>query len=316
MEAIQKANQPLHKADMPRSRVSLPRWVITLLHNPVSVLGLIIITFFIAVAILAPILASPSDPTHPYQIPRDGFLAEPQPPSLAHPFGTTQGQYDLYYGVIWGTRTAFLIGVVVTSLTVLIGGFVGAVSSFIGGWVDELIQRIVEIFLAFPFLLAALTMAAVLAPKLHNGLLSGMIALVAFAWPPYARLIRGDVLTVKQRDFVIAARALGVPNWRILLRHVLPNAIYSLLVVASLDVGNYVLTFAALSFLGLGAEQGYADWGQLLSFARNWIPNLIKYWYIVIYPGGALLLFVLAWNLIGDAFRDALDPKMRGHRAG
>jgi peptide/nickel transport system permease protein len=282
----------------------------------VSVAGIIIVLLFVAVAIFAPVLARPPISSQPYRIPRDGFQAQPQSPSFDHPLGTTQGQYDLYYGIVWGTRTAFRIGIIVTALTVLIGGTLGAVSGYAGGWVDEALQRLVEIFLAFPFLLAALTLATVLGPVLHNGLLSGMIALIAFGWPAYARLIRGDVLAVKERDFVLAAEAVGVPGWRILIRHVLPNAVYSLLVVASLDIGTYVLTFAALSFLGLGAEQGYADWGQLLSFARNWIPDLATYWYIVVYPGGALLLFVLGWNLIGDAFRDALDPKMRGYRAG
>lgn len=294
----------------------LPRWLRELLRNPVSVTGLALVILFVLVAILAPVIAPPEDPSAPMMIPRAGYMAQPQPPTAGHIMGTTQGQYDIFYGVIWGTRTAFEIGLIVTGLTVLIGGTVGAISAYAGGWVDEVIQRVVEIFLAFPFLLAALTLAAVLAPKLHNGLLSGMIALVAFSWPSYARLIRGDVLAVKQRDFVVAARAVGVPGPRILVRHLLPNSIYTLLVVASLDIGTYVLTFAALSFLGVGTEQGYADWGQLLSFARNWIPDLSTYWYIVVYPGLALVLFVLAWNLIGDAFRDALDPKMRGYRAG
>ena len=294
----------------------LPRWLRALLRNPVSITGMVLVLAFVLVAVLAPVLAPPEVSSDPMRIPRSGFMAQPQPPSPGHPFGTTQGQYDIYYGVIWGTRTAFEIGLVVTGLTVLIGGTIGAISAYAGGWVDEVIQRIVEIFLAFPFLLAALTLATVLVPKLHNGLLSGIIALVVFSWPSYTRLIRGDVLAVKQRDFVMAARAIGSPGWRILLRHVVPNAIYSLLVVASLDIGTYVLTFAALSFLGVGAEEGYADWGQLLSFARNWIPDLATYWYIVVFPGAALILFVLAWNLIGDAFRDALDPKMRGYRAG
>jgi len=137
-----------------------------------------------------------------------------------------------------------------------------------------------------------------------------MIALVAFGWPGYARLIRGDILAVKNLDYITAARVVGVPNWRILLRHIIPNSFYSLLVVASLDVGTNVLTFAALSFLGLGTSEGYADWGQLLSYARNWIPTLDTHWWIIIFPGLALLLFVLAFNLIGDAFRDALDPRM------
>jgi peptide/nickel transport system permease protein len=296
----------------PRSRV--PDWIRILVRNPVSIAGLIIVLFFALVAILAPILAPPTIPSEPFLIPRDGFQAQPRPPSAAHPLGTTQGQYDIYYGVVWGTRTAFEIGIVVTGVTVLIGGTLGAVSAYAGGWVDEVIQRFVEIVLAFPFLLAALVLATVLASKIHNGLVTGMIALITFGWPSYARLIRGDVLAVKERDYVLAARCLGIPGLRILFRHILPNAMYSLLVVGSLDIGTYVLTFAALSFLGLGAGEGYADWGQLLSYARNWIPDLAKYWYIVVYPGMALLLFVLGFNLIGDAFRDALDPKMRGMR--
>ena len=296
----------------PEERV--PRWVKALVRNPVSIAGTLLVVFFVLIAILAPVLAPPEIPSQPYQIPRNGFLSEPQAPSKADPLGTTQGQYDIYYGVIWGTRTAFKIGLIVTGLTVLIGGSLGAISAYAGGWVDEVIQRIVEIFLAFPFLLAALTLATVLGAKIQNGLITGMIALIAFSWPSYARLIRGDVLSVKERDFVLAEKALGSPEWRTLLVHVLPNAMYSLLVVASLDIGTYVLTFAALSFLGLGANQGYADWGQMLSYARNWIPALNTHWWIVVYPGLALLLFVLAFNLIGDALRDALDPKMRNVR--
>jgi peptide/nickel transport system permease protein len=296
----------------PRERV--PRWVKALVRNPVSITGTLLVIFYIVIAILAPVLAPPPIPSLPYQIPRDGFEAEPKPPSPGEPLGTTQGQYDIYYGVIWGTRTAFKIGLIVTGVTVLIGGTLGAVSGYVGGWVDDVLQRIVEVFLAFPFLLAALTLATILGGKIQNGLITGMIALIAFGWPTYARLIRGDVLSVKERDYVLAAKALGEPGWRILIRHVVPNAMYSLLVVASLDVGTYVLTFAALSFLGLGAGVGYADWGQLLSFARNWIPTLNSYWWIVVYPGVALLLFVLAFNLIGDAFRDALDPKQGGFR--
>ncbi len=296
----------------PQERV--PRWVKALLRNPVSIAGTLLVLFFIAIAILAPVLAPPPIPSLPYNIPRDGFSAEPRPPGPGEPLGTTQGQYDIYYGVIWGTRTAFKIGLIVTGITVLIGGTLGAVSGYVGGWLDEVIQRIVEIFLAFPFLLAALTLATILGAKIQSGLITGMIALIAFGWPSYARLIRGDVLSVKEREYVMAAKALGEPGWRVLLTHVVPNAMYSLLVVASLDIGTYVLTFAALSFLGLGAGEGYADWGQLLSYARNWIPTLNRYWWIVVYPGLALLLFVLAFNLIGDAFRDALDPKMRGYR--
>ncbi|MFL5735345.1 MAG: ABC transporter permease [Chloroflexia bacterium] len=290
----------------------IPYWVKALMRNPVSVVGTVIVILFILVALFAPVLAPPTDPANPYNMPRVSFYAEPQLPGPGLPFGTTPGGYDLFYGVVWGTRTAFQVGLIVTAITVVIGGLVGAVSAYVGGWFDEIVQRIVEIVLAFPFLMAALTLAVVLVPKLGNPFLSAVLAVIAFSWPSYARLIRGDVLSVKQRDYVLAAKVIGAPPWRILFRHILPNAIYSLLVVASLDIGTYVLFFSALSFLGLGAPEGYADWGQLLSFARNWIPDLARYWHIVVFPGAALVLFVLGFNLIGDAFRDAVDPKMRG----
>lgn len=298
----------------PQSRV--PAWVKALFKNPISISGMVLVSFFALIALFAPIIAPPPNSDTPFMIPRDGYNSDPVAPSAAHPFGTTEGQYDIFYGVVWGTRTAFMVGIIITGITFLIGMMVGTLSAFYGGVVDEVIQRVVEIFLAFPFLLAALTMAAVLQSRLHNGILTGMVALIVFGWMGYARLIRGDVLSIKQRDYVLAARAVGVRDLRMIARHILPNAFYSVLVVASLDIGAYVLSFAALSFLGLGAELGYADWGQMLSFARNWIPNLQRYWWIIVYPGGALLLYTLGWNLIGDAFRDALDPKMRGFRAG
>ncbi len=300
----------------PRARHKLPAWVRALLKNPVSVTGLVLVISFVLLAVFAPVIAPPQNAENPYLIPRDGYSSDPMPPNAEHPFGTTEGQYDIFYGVIWGTRTAFMVGLLITGTTVLIGLAVGIVSGYYGGWVDEVIQRVVEIFLAFPFLLAALTMAAVLGPRLHNGILTGMVALILFGWPGYTRIVRGDVLSVKGREFVLAARAVGVRNMGIMFRHVLPNSFYTLMVQASLDLGAYVLTFAALSFLGLGAELGYSDWGQMLSLARNWIPNLSSYWWIVVFPGGALVLYTLAWNLIGDAFRDALDPRMRGLRGG
>ncbi len=308
----------------PRSKV--PDWLRALLKNPVSIAGVILVIFYALVAIFAQQIVDAVEPEvaqqvaiqsfgNPYKIPRDGYMSEPQPPSAKHPFGTTEGQYDLFYGVIWGTRTAFEVGIVITGLTLIIGMTIGLISAYYGGFVDEVLQRVVEIFLAFPFLLAAITAASVFGPVVHNGILTGVIALTLFGWPGYARIIRGDVLAIKQRDFILAARAVGVRDFRMLIRHILPNSMYSLLVVASLDIGTYVLSFAALSFLGVGAELGYADWGQLLSFAHNWIPNLATYWYIIVYPGIALLFYVLGWNLIGDAFRDALDPKLRGLRA-
>ncbi len=307
-----------------RPRERFPSWVRALFKNPVSITGMVLITLFALMAIFAPLIVDIAEPSvardvnqaDPFMIPRTAYQPQPAPPDATHPFGTTEGQFDILYGVIWGARTAFVIGIVITGITLIIGMAVGTISGYYGGLVDETIQRVVEIFLAFPFLLAAITFAAVLGPKVHNGILTGMIALTAFGWPSYARLVRGDVLAVREREYIVAARSVGVRDVQMIWRHILPNAMYSVLVVASLDIGTYVLSFAALSFLGVGAEIGYADWGQMLSFARNWIPDLAKYWWILVFPGMALLLYVLAWNLVGDAFRDALDPRMRGLRAG
>jgi len=306
-----------------------------LLTTPASIAGFVLIAFFILIAIFAPVIAPPRT-RDPYKIPRDGFSPDPKPmmtewkktpPPLpvwwkpimktdkwVHLMGTASGQWDIFYGVIWGTRTALWTGVLITAATVTIGVLIGSVSAYYGGLLDNILMRIVDVFLTLPFILAALILASVLTPRLGRSVLPAVIALVAFGWMGYSRLVRGDILSVRERDYVLAAKVIGVKDSRILLKHILPNAIFPTLVVASLDVGGYVLSFAALSFLGIGTEVGYADWGQLLSFARSWINNLSDYWYIVVWPGMALVFFVLGWNLVGDALRDVLDPKMRGAR--
>jgi peptide/nickel transport system permease protein len=206
------------------------------------------------------------------------------------------------------------VGLIITLSVATLGIFLGSVSAYYGGAVDMVIMRVTDVFMSFPFLLAALTLSAILAPVMGKSLIPPSIALIMFGWMGYARLIRSDILSVKEREYVLAAKVLGATDRRILLKHILPNAIYPTMVVASMDMGSYVLSFAALSFLGVGADVGYADWGQLISFARDWITNLGQYWFIVIYPGTALVLFVLAWNLVGDALRDILDPRLRGRK--
>jgi peptide/nickel transport system permease protein len=305
-----------------------------LLRTPASVLGLGLVVFFVVVALAAPLITPPFPDTDPYMIPRDGFYPEPKPPmspwvgdqpplpfwyqpimrsdQWVHIMGTSAGQYDIFYGVVWGVRTAFKTGMIIVFLTLVIGLIVGAVGAYYGGGVDNVLMRIVDIFLTLPFIMAALIMATILTPKLGRSILPTMIALVTFGWMGYARLIRGDILSVKERDFVLAAKVIGVKDRRILTKHIIPNAIFPTMVYASLAIGDVVLSFAALSFLGIGAPEGYADWGQLLSFARNWIINLREFWWILVFPGVTLVLFVMGWNLIGDALRDVLDPKMRG----
>jgi len=318
-----------------------------LLKNPTSLAGILLLVAFVIVAIFAPPLAPPPENSRDsFMIPRDGFSTEPRGPSDEHIMGTTEGQYDIYYGVIWGTRTAFRIGVVITIFTTIIGLFIGAIAGFYGGWLDELLMRITEIFQAFPFLLAAITLTSVLQTVYGRGdanlmviaakilalvtffqsptasmdpiqlqILTGMLAIIVFGWMTYARVIRGNILAIKEFEYALAARTIGAGPMRILFRHLLPNAVFPVLVIASMNIGAYVLTFAALSFLGLGAQRGYADWGQMISFARNWVPSLAEHWYIVVYPGMAIVLFVLAWNLVGDALRDILDPRLTGSRA-
>ena len=280
-------------------------------ESPLSLVGLFLILFFVIIAVLAPELAPPKYPHNPYRIPRYGYSAIPRPPSPEHPFGLTEGQYDIYYGVIWGTRTAFRIGFIVVGSILVIGIVLGSISGYYGGIVDEIIMRIVDTFMSLPTLVLAMALVTALGRSLDNV----MKALIIVGWPSYARLIRGDILTVREEGYVEAARAVGCSDLRVILKHVLPNAIYPLLIMASLDIGAMVLTAAALSFLGLGAPVGYADWGQMVSFARNWIvgppDNPLAYWYTITIPGLFILFFVLGWNLLGDAFRDILDPKLR-----
>lgn len=292
-----------------------------LFSNSSSIIGTVLLTAFAVIALAAPLLAPcPDDPRQqrrcgpdPYNVPRYGFSQVPIPPNDVYRFGTTPTQYDIYYGVVWGARTAFKVGVVIVGLSLLIGLTIGALAGYYGGWIDEGLMRVVEVFQAFPFLLAAITLATILRTNPNfTGTMPAILALVAFGWTGYARLVRADILSVKQREYVWAARSLGAGDRQIIMRHVLPNSIFPVLVVASLDIGTVVLSFAALSFFGLGVPDGYADWGQMISSARTRIPSLVEDWYIVLFPGGAIALFSLGWNLIGDTIRDILDPRLAG----
>ena len=275
-----------------------------------AIAGLIIVVFFALIALFAPILA-PSSGRDAYQMPQGGYSIEPQAPNAQHYFGTTENQYDLYYGIVWGSRMAFKVGITVVFFALLIGIIIGGAAGFAGGWTDEILMRLTDIIFAVPSMVLAMVIAAMLGRDLDNM----MIALTVVSWPSYARLVRGGVLSVKEREFVLAVRSLGASSLRIFLKHIMPNAIYPVVIMASLDIGYIVLTAASLSFLGLGSPVGTADWGQLVALSRNWIlgghGNPFAYWYTIAVPGGALLLFVLAWNLLGDAFRDILDTSSR-----
>jgi peptide/nickel transport system permease protein len=302
-----------------------------LFSNATSLIGIILLIIFVTIAIFAPVIAPPLSEDH-YIIPRMSWDINPQPPGSPMSedirdiydymgakikydraiCGTAEGGYDIFYGLIWGTRTAFKIGLITVSVSMLIGLFIGSISAYFGKWLDEILMRITDIFLSFPFLVAAMVLTTVLG----RGLDKVMIALIVFGWMGYARVIRGSILSAKEETYVMAARALGVKDNKIIWKHLLPNTIFPVLVEASMSIGSMVVTASALSFLGVGAPVGYADWGQMVSFARNWIigspGHAGQYWYAVLYPGIFIVLFVLAWNLIGDTLRDILDPRLRG----
>ena len=307
------------------------RTIKKLFSNTTSLIGIILLFIFIIIAICAPIIAPPLS-GDPYQIPRMCWDVNPQAPGFIMSdnirevydymgknikqdraiFGTAEGGYDIFYGLIWGTRTAFKIGLIAVAASMIIGIFVGSISAYFGKWIDEILMRITDIFLSFPFLVAAMVLTTVLG----RGLDKVMIALISFGWMGYARLIRGSILSTKEETYVMAAKALGVNDIKIIWKHLLPNTIFPVVVQGSMNVGSMVITAAALSFLGVGAPVGYADWGQMVSFARNWIigspGHAGQYWYVVFYPGIFIVLFVLSWNLIGDTLRDILDPRLRG----
>ena len=207
---------------------------------------------------------------------------------------------------LFGTCIVVWTAVIAVALLALAAGYA------LGGRVADRWPRPGTLFGVV--LLAALTLSAILVPLFGRGIWAAMIALVVFGWMTFARLIRGEIMAAKERDYVLAAEVVGARNMRVLVRHIVPNAIYPVLILASMRIGDYVLSFATLSFLGVGTEIGYADWGQIISFARYWILSLDVHWYIIVYPGAALLLFGLGWNLIGDALRDILDPRLRSSR--
>ena len=272
--------------------------------NPTAILGFALLAVYIIVAALAPVLAPPTDPQNPYIIPRLGFLTEPQPPSAETIFGTTEGQYDIFYAVVWGTRTAFKIGFLVVFCTTLIGVVVGAVAGYYRGATDEILMRVTDVFMSIPFLIAVI----VLTTLLGKGLDKVIIALIAFDWMDTARLLRGNVLQAREEEYVQAARALGLNDLRVIIVHILPNTTFPVIIQATMRIGTLVVVASGLSFLGLGAPQDYADWGQIISYSRNW--QGLEFWYTIFFPALGMVLFVLAWNLIGDALRDIFDPRL------
>jgi len=354
--------------------------------SPLSLIGSFIIVFYLVMAVSAPYLAPPNPRwdllklPDPFVIPDASNTVDPVPPSTDHPLGLTVEGYDIYYGCIWGSITAFRVGVYVVALALAIGLTVGLVAGYYGGLIDEVLMRFTDIIIAFPGLILSMALAIALPGRLDIGLIillpiiaalfiilavmdllkpertamfkkrtfifvavacaltaetlliligtiqgaavisleltkldKVLIALILVGWPGYTRVIRGEVLRARNEDYVEAARAVGCSDFRIIFRHIVPNTIYPILILASLDIGSIVLTAAALSFLGIGADPNYADWGQLVQKSQTYMtgPQLVNYWYIWVIPGAFIFTFGLGWNLLGDAVRDILDPTLR-----
>jgi peptide/nickel transport system permease protein len=266
--------------------------------SPLITTGGAISLLIVLVALVAPLLvpfpADAGSATHPE------FAL--QAPSLHHLFGTDQVGRDVFSRVLYGARVSPLVALFVLVIACVVGIPLGVVAGYFGGVADEVIMRITDVFLAFPSLLLSLAFAAVLPPSLT----SLTIAIAITWWPWYTRLIRGQAASVAGRPYVESCRALGLPAWRILLRHVLPNSVTPLIVQVSLDVGGVILTASALSFLGLGAQDPTPDWGLMVAEGENYFTTQ---WWLVTYPGLAILLIALAFNLLGDGLRDVLDPR-------
>jgi len=275
--------------------------------------GLVVIVVMVLLAVFArpveiggvvvqPVALAPYDPS------ASGVAPAYRPPSLSHPFGTDWAGRDVFSRVVYGGRYSLSIGVIAVSLALLVGVPLGALAGYAGGWVDEAIMRLVDVLYAFPFLVLAIALVAVFG----QGFWRLVGALVAVGWIGYARLLRGEVLSVAERDYVLAARALGASDRRILTRHVVPNAVAPVVVQATLNVGTVVLSAAALGFLGLGLQPGTAEWGSMLSAGRDTLVG--GEWWVTVFPGLAIFLFVLSINLVGDGVRSALDPDTDAYR--
>ncbi len=263
--------------------------------GPMALAGLTVVVIAGLAALLAP-WVSPYDPS------AQDLALRLAGPSWPHPFGLDELGRDIFSRILAGTRISFLVGVVVVSVSSVVGSILGAVAGYFGGWFDELVSRLIDILLAFPGLLLAIALVAVLGPSLMNVL----FALSIIGWVGYARLVRGQVLRAREIEFVQAARALGAGTPRILFRHVLPTALPAVVVQATLGMAGAILSEAALSFLGLGVQPPTPSWGTMLN---GGIAHLLDAPHLTIFPGLAIALLVLGFNFLGDGLRDAADPK-------
>lgn len=276
------------------------------MSNPLTVVGIVLIGAMLAMAALAPVITEANTPD-PYQMPRDWGALNAPPGTEGHILGTTGTGGDVFYGIVWGSRTSLRLSLIVVGITVTVGVAVGSLAGFRGGKFDEILMRIVDVFLSIPELIFALAIAAVLGPSFGNIIL----ALAVVFWVKYARIMRAQVIHVKENEYVDAARVIGDSRWRIYLKDILPNSITPVMVQATLDMGHIVLVGATLSFIGL-AEAGLAEWGVLVSEGQAGISA--GRWWASTFPGLMVFLWALAFNLVGDGLRDILDPRTESKR--
>jgi peptide/nickel transport system permease protein len=265
-------------------------------RNRFALAGAVVVTILFAVSLLAPVI-TPWDPAaiNAYQV----LL----PPSASHWMGTDELGRDVFSRVIFGTRISLYVGFVAVGIAVAIGTIVGLVAGFYGGWIDTLLMRFVDIMLCFPTFFLILAVIALLEPSIWNI----MLIIGITGWMGVARLVRAEVLSIKERDYIMAARSIGASDLRIIFRHILPNAAAPMLVAATLGVGGAILTESALSFLGIGVQPPIPSWGNILTSGKDYLEFA---WWLSLFPGLAILVTVLAYNLLGEGIRDALDPRL------
>ena len=265
--------------------------------NPLAMFGLFIVALLIFFAITADIIA-------PFKYYEQDLMASFQTPSREHLFGTDEFGRDILSRIIHGSRISLQVGLIAVSISVVLGGFFGAVAGFYGGRIDNLIMRGMDILLSIPSILLAIAIAASLGPGLYNM----MVAVGISTTPQYARIIRGSVLSLRGQEFVEAAKAVGSSDTRIIMKHILPNCLAPIIVQSTLGVASAILTAAGLSFIGLGIQPPTPEWGAMLSGGREYIRD---YAYMTIFPGLAIMITILALNFLGDGLRDVLDPKLK-----
>ncbi len=269
-------------------------------QSRLSIVGLAIVLFLIAVAVIGPLFVPyPDDGTGAVHV-----TERLKAPHATHWFGTDELGRDIFTRVILGTGIALQVGVLVLIVAMSIGIPLGAMAGYFGGFTDDLIMRVTDIFLTIPGLILAFGFAAALGPGLTNA----MLAVSLVWWPGFCRLTRGQVLKIREEDYVTTARSLGASHWRVLFIHIIPNSVSPLIVKASLDIGFVILTAAALGFLGIGAQPPVPDWGAMVSYGRKYLP---VWWWYAVFPGMAIFITVFGFNLLGDGLRDLLDPRTR-----